>query len=72
MEKHRGTYYPKTNEAKKGVRALNGIGPVRIDETGTELMPTFKQEGSMITMTETTSEEISQAGYSDKYYKKWL
>ena len=38
--------------------ALNGIGPVRIDKTEVELVPKLKHLGLMISMKDTTSEDI--------------
>ena len=58
MIRHIGSFGLKINETKTNVMDPNGIGPVRVDKTKIELMPKFRYTDSMISMKDTTSEEI--------------
>ena len=58
MTRNIGSFRLKINETKTNVMDPNGIGPVRVDETKIELVPKFRYTDSMISMKDTTSEEI--------------
>ena len=58
MKIHSGSFFLKISEAKTNVIALNLIRSERIDEKEFELVPMFKYLGSMISMKDTTSQEI--------------